>query len=516
MTTSISNPIIPGFFPDPSICRVGEDYYLVNSSFEYFPAIPIWHSKDLVHWVQIGNAIDRESQGLNLDVNVSGGVQACTIRYHKGTYYIVSTCVGKTWPRLDYHFIIHSKDPRGPWSDVIYIQDAPGIDASLFFDDDGKCYFHANRQIEPNTQGIDAEIWAQELDLSSYQLIGEEHPLWCGTGGKYPEGPHIYKRNGYYYLLIAEGGTGHWHTITSARATSIFGPYTSNPRNPILTHKHLSSQYPIQNVGHGDLVETIDGQWFMVCLGVQPRGNYIPENSTTMDEGGHLSNLGRETFLVPVLWEDDISFVAAPYSGKVELNFNCNLIANRHSLESENQMFKWITPRRSINHFASFLSHNKVKITGGEPLMYDGFVSLVARRLTSWKDCASVVVDVQSLHTQDRAGLCLYYSYQSFISIDLLSQNDELILQVTSHHFNNTSILYSKQINTSLITLAMEMDDLVARMSFTQDKDSDQITCDTSHLNSKMSGGHTGCLVGIYVCGCSTVTFDYTNFGKIS
>lgn len=185
---TFSNPILPGFYPDPSICRVGDDYYLVNSSFEYFPAIPIWHSKDLIHWEQIGNAIDRKEQGLRLDdVAVSGGIQACTIRYHEGVYYITSTCVEREWPRLDYNFIITATDPAGPWSEVHYLQDAPGIDSSLFFDTDGKAYFHANRTRKNATHNGDSEIWVQEIDLETFELVGERHGLWHGTGGNFPE-----------------------------------------------------------------------------------------------------------------------------------------------------------------------------------------------------------------------------------------------------------------------------------------------------------------------------------------
>ncbi len=251
------NPIISGFYPDPSICRVGDDYYLVNSSFEYFPAIPVWHSRDLVHWELISHAIDRVEQGLKLDaVSPSGGVQAPTIRYHQGVFYITSTCVGKAWPRLDYHFIVFATDPHGPWSAVHYIQNAPGIDCSLFFDEDGQCYFLANREKLLAKQGGDTEIWISRFDVTTFQLMGEQIALWDGTGGNFPEGPHLYKRHGGYYLLIAEGGTCHFHTVTMARSQNIFGPYVPYERNPVLTHKHLHRTYPIQNVGHADLVET--------------------------------------------------------------------------------------------------------------------------------------------------------------------------------------------------------------------------------------------------------------------
>lgn len=291
MKGTYRNPILPGFYPDPSICRVGEDYYLVTSSFEYFPGLPIFHSRDLVHWHQIGHVLDRPSQ-LPLDhIRPSGGLYAPTIRYHSGTYYVICTLV-------DGHdksgnFFVTAPEPGGPWSEPHWLDDAPGIDPSLFFDEDGRAWYCGNRVRENPRYKGDSEIWLQELNLQAFQLTGPKYTLWNGAlrGAGWPEAPHIYKIHGIYYLMIAEGGTGHNHAVTIARSQSLTGPYDGNPRNPILTHRHLGLDYPIVGTGHADLVETQTGEWWMVALAMRPYGGYY-------------YNLGRESFLTPVAWEE--------------------------------------------------------------------------------------------------------------------------------------------------------------------------------------------------------------------
>jgi xylan 1,4-beta-xylosidase len=271
-----SNPIIPGFYSDPSICRVGGDYYLVTSSFEYFPGVPIFHSKDLVHWRQIGHVLTRKSQ-LNLDKTYSsGGIFAPTLRFHDGTFYMITTKVGGSGG----NFYVTATNAAGPWSEPVWL-DREGIDPSLFFDDDGKVYY--TRQVD----GEHGYSGQQILNLQSGKLEGDRHELWRGTGGVWPEGPHLYKLNGRYYLMISEGGTSYNHSLTVARSDSPWGPFAPDPDNPILTHRNLPDN-PFQALGHGDLVETPDG-WWAVFLGFRP-------------QGGQFHHLGRETFLAPVTW----------------------------------------------------------------------------------------------------------------------------------------------------------------------------------------------------------------------
>jgi alpha-N-arabinofuranosidase len=275
---TFKNPVIPGFYPDPSICKAGDDYYTVHSTFEYFPGVPVMHSKDLVHWQLIGYCLTHKSQ-LPLDkMRASGGIYAPTIRYNNGTFYMITTNVDAGG-----NFYVTAKNPAGPWSEPVWL-DSSGMDPSLFFDNDGKIYY-----IRHEGQG-DGFIAQRILNLETGKLEGALTKIWGGTGGVWAEGPHMYKINGKYYLMISEGGTSYDHSVTVARSDSPWGPFESDPNNPILTHRHLSN-HPIQVIGHADMVKTPAG-WWLVCLGVRP-------------QGGRFHHIGRETFLAPVAFNKE-------------------------------------------------------------------------------------------------------------------------------------------------------------------------------------------------------------------
>ena len=292
----LRNPVIAGFHPDPSLCRVGKDFYLVTSSFEYVPGVPIFHSRDLVHWRQIGHCLTRPSQ-LPLPLTVpSLGIWAPTIRYRNGTFYMVTTNVdrltaGREQPS---NFYVTTDDPAGAWSEPIWVEQT-GIDPSLFFDDDGRVYltstFPASNALAAPAADPGSGIQQSELDIATGRLVTEPRVIWSGTGGAWPEGPHLYKIHGRYYLMIAEGGTDYGHMETIARSGTPWGPWEAYLRNPILSHRSYHS--PIQATGHADLVEAQDGSWWLVCLGVRPQ------------PGSTLHHLGRETFITPVVWDDE-------------------------------------------------------------------------------------------------------------------------------------------------------------------------------------------------------------------
>jgi xylan 1,4-beta-xylosidase len=278
-TSGFDEPVIAGMAPDPSVCRVGDDYYLVTSTFEYFPGVPVYHSKDLIHWQLIGHALTRPSQLPLVRLTRNGGIWAPTIRYHDGTFYMVTTL------KTEGHgnFFVHTKDPAGEWSEPIGL-DQGGIDPSLFFDDDGKVY------LTTGGGGCATRICQSEIDIKSGKRLSDIKPLWNGTGGSSPEGPHLYKLKGYYYLMIAEGGTEYGHGETIARSQSPWGPFESYSRNPILTHRNFKAS-PIQGTGHADLIQASDDSWWLVFLGFRTAG-------------GLYHHLGRETFLAPVTWSD--------------------------------------------------------------------------------------------------------------------------------------------------------------------------------------------------------------------
>lgn len=287
------NPILAGCYPDPSICRKGNDYYLVNSSFSYYPGIPIWHSTDLVHWKQIGHVLNRHSQ-LNLQKNrLNGGIYAPDIKYnpYNDTFYLVTTnCSGGG------NFYVTCKDPQqGNWSDPVYLPEVTGIDPAIFFDEDGRTYVVHNTEPEgqPLYDGHRA-IRIHELDLTTGKTIGKSKVIINGgvdisTRPVWIEGPHLYKINGVYYLMAAEGGTAINHREVVFKATNPMGPYTPCAVNPILTQMDLPADRPdaVTCTGHADLVQTPAGDWWAVFLGVRP--------GTTC---------GRETFMLPVTWQE--------------------------------------------------------------------------------------------------------------------------------------------------------------------------------------------------------------------
>lgn len=273
------NPIICGFNPDPSICRVDEDYYLVTSTFEFFPGIPVYHSRDLVNWTQIGNCIECADWLPYEKVGPSGGMWAPTIRYYKGKFYVTATFQGFG------NFVISTDNPASGWSKPVKV-DMGGIDPSLFFEN-GKAYYCTNER------GADPKeaISLAEIDVETGKLCSEIRQIWNGIGGGFLEAPHVYHIGEWYYLLTAEGGTGLNHMITVARSREIWGPYESYHDNPILTNRNDTTKQ-IACAGHGDLVEDMNGNWWMVHLGTRPANNF-------------LSHVGRETFLMPVTWENE-------------------------------------------------------------------------------------------------------------------------------------------------------------------------------------------------------------------
>lgn len=271
------NPIIKGFNPDPSICRVGNEYYLAASSFEYFPGIPIYHSTDLVNWVQLGNAIDRPGQLPMALAKPSGGIWAPTLRYHRGTFYLTATFAERG------NFIITSPTPGTGWSDPVWVEMA-GLDPSLFFEDDALYYCANDFGRAEQGEGISVA----RVDPVTGRTLSPITRIWQGTGGGFLEAPHLYHVGDWYYLFAAEGGTGLNHMETVARSRQLLGPYAGDPENPLLTNRHDTTKQALC-CGHADLVEDTAGNWWIVHLGIRPAA-------------GSMSHLGRETFLTPICW----------------------------------------------------------------------------------------------------------------------------------------------------------------------------------------------------------------------
>jgi len=299
---SYRNPILSGFYPDPSMVRAGDAYYLVTSTFVWFPGVPIFKSTDLVNWTQIGHVLDRPSLLPVEGQGVSRGTFAPTLRFHNGVFYMITTMVDAGG-----NFYVTATDPSGPWSDPVWLPDVDGIDPSIFFDDDGRAYITNNGppDYEPLYEGHRA-IWIQEFDYEAGKSIGPRkvivdggvdlsaEPIWI-------EAPHILRIDDWYYLIAAEGGTAYNHSEVVFRSRDVFGPYEPGPANPILTQRTLdrTRSFPVTTAGHADFVQIPNGDWWAVFLACRPY-----EES--------MYNTGRETFMHPVTWQDGWPMILDP------------------------------------------------------------------------------------------------------------------------------------------------------------------------------------------------------------
>lgn len=294
------SPVLPGLHPDPSACRVGEHVYLVTSSFGYHPGLPIHRSRDLRQWDLVGHVLEGDSWLPLSGLALSDGIWAPTIRWHAGRFIVVVTVARDRTGSTSY--LTTATDAAGPWTPPVPLEGV-GIDPDRFVDDDGRAWVSVARDATVPGKGP-GEIWMRELDLETLDLVGPEHVLWHGAlAGQWIEAPHIYRRGGRYHLICAEGGTGRHHSVTAASSDVVTGPYTTDPRSPLLTHRHLGEGASVQCVGHADLVESADGAWWALVLGTRPI------------DGHHA--LGRETFLAPVAW-DERGPVIAPGVGRLE------------------------------------------------------------------------------------------------------------------------------------------------------------------------------------------------------
>lgn len=350
------NPIIKGFNPDPSICRVDDDFYLVTSTFEFFPGVPVYHSKNLVNWELVNYCLTKDSQLPLEEARSSDGIYAPTIRYYNGTFFMTTTNVS-----YGGNFIVHTKDVYGEWSEPAYV-DQGGIDPSLFWDDDGTCYFVSNG-LDENGR---VSIFLCTLDPFTGKKYTETKLISYGCGGRYPEAPHIYKKNGYYYLMLAEGGTEYGHMETMQRSKNIWGPFEPCPHNPILSHRDAPG--PIQATGHADLVEDQNGNWHLVCLAIRPI------------KGMQLHHLGRESFLAPVIWDEN-GWPHVGNNGKIDFEMEGHLpgpvpqpVSNDFcdSFDGEKLDLKWSFVRnpRKENYI---LENGHIVLKGGDDCLSTPF-----------------------------------------------------------------------------------------------------------------------------------------------
>ena len=325
----MSTLVIPGFYSDPSICRVGDTYYTAHSSFEYVPGVPVFRSTDLLTWTLVGNALTSPRHLPPTVGAANSGIYAPTIRHGQGRFWLVTTDITRI---RDGHLIVSAEDPAGPWSEPVFVTGTLGIDPDLMWDEDGICRL-TWKSYHPAHPGI----LSAPVDPVTGTLLAEPQPLWQGTGLQTPEGPHLYRIDGWWYLLLAEGGTERGHAVTVARSRHLDGPWETPPRNPILTHR--STDHAVQNVGHADLVETSDGAWAMVYHGVRPGG-----------QTPHFHVNGRETFLAGVDWADGWPVIDEDRYGPVAADHSFT-----DRFDSPDLHPRWVAPGISPAAFATVI-----------------------------------------------------------------------------------------------------------------------------------------------------------------
>ena len=484
------NPVITGFFPDPSVVRVGEDYYLVNSTFQYFPAIVIQHSKDLVHWEIIGHGIT-ENEYLDLtDKEDSHGIWAPDISYHNGLYYIFAPLrlnnskAGEKTP-LRQMLVMTSGKPEGPYSKPITFN-IDAIDPSHFIDDDGTHYMIS-------TPGITIT----KLNNDCTEIVDPPKTVWPGTGLRAAEGPHIFKKDGYYYAILAEGGTGYGHQISVGRSENLYGPYEASPYNPVMTQKDPAS--PIQRAGHGKIVQTQNGDWWMMYLCGRPNG-------------GNFTTVGRETALDPVQWTDDGWFTVNHLQGPSTIQTAPALPTVIYEelyfddFDDEKLALNWHFVRNPKNELWS-LEERK-----GFLRMYTGDYDLndlrayntLVRREKDHAYTATTKLEFNPSKNGEQAGLTCYYGIYNYIKLFMVHDNGWKIRLVENRAGSQTCIGESPNINQSVVYLKVDVCKQERRFYYSFDNKQwvlVGVVEDARFLSDE--GGqvgkrHTGTQVGIY------------------
>lgn len=497
------NPILSGYYPDPSITRVGEDYYLINSTFTHYPGLPVFHSRDLVSWKQIGNAINRPGQFSFQGLRSSRGIFAPDISHNNGVFYIVTTCVD-----CGGNVVMTATDPAGPWSDPKPVKFG-GIDPSIFWDTDGKAYMVNNGDpIETPRYDGHRAIWVQEFDPKTLSMVGERTLIVNGgvdisTKPIWIEGPHLLKRGEYYYLIAAEGGTGDQHSQVVFRSTSVRGPFLPYEHNPILSQRSLDGKRanPVTSAGHAKFVQTQNGEWWATFLATRPYG---PD----------LYNIGRETFLLPVTWKDGWPMVlepgkripftaprpnlpaqprpAQPFSGDISYvdEFTGSALSDQ-----------WIGVRTPATPFYKLEKGQLVLASGGQLGDLKSTPAFIGRRQQHHNARVSTTVSFSPGQDGDRAGLLAYQSDEShlFYGISRIAGKNVVALYTRAKSKEDV-LVASAPLTGDTVTLTMQAEGGSMAFSYTAGGKTATLAdkVDATLLSTRKAGGFVGTVIGPY------------------
>lgn len=504
------NPILPGWYSDPSVCTNGEgDYFLVTSTFTYFPGVPIFHSRDLVNWKQIGHVLNRASQLVNMEgQHVSGGIFAPAISYNpqNKTYYMITTNVGAG------NFFVKTQDPFGEWSEPVMLPEVGGIDPSFFFDEDGKAYIVNNDDAPNNKPEYSGHrtIRIQEFDVKTDKTIGPrkilvnkganpaDKPIWI-------EGPHLYKINGKYFLMSAEGGTSDWHSEVIFRSDSPMGKFLPWKNNPILTQRHLNSDRPnsVTCAGHADLIQTKEGDWWAVFLACRPINNQF-------------ENLGRETFLMPVKWSEDgfpymtqgddlVPMISKRDGVKRDSTVTFGNFEVVDNFDSPTLDMTWMTLRTaaldlySLTETPGYLTLKCADVSASEKKT----PAFVTRRMQHHKFECSTRMLFEPSDDKEAAGLLLFKDegHQYFFCMSKTGDKKYLSLKQIGEK-NQT--LASQEIEANVKEVYLKVVSQGIGYDFYYSLNSDKKwkllfkDLDASYLSTAVAGGFTGTTIGMY------------------
>lgn len=499
------NPILAGFYPDPSICKVNDNYYLITSSFSYFPGIPIFKSSDLVNWEQLGHIMDRPSQLDTEGQRISRGLFAPTITYHDGTYYVTSTHIDKGG-----NFIVTASDPAGPWSDPHWLSEVEGIDPSLFIDN-GKMYVIYNSTPPENQPLYEGHRTIRMREINQTTLKAKEKETILVNGGtdlsKKPvwiEGPHLYKINNFYYLMCAEGGTAYNHSEVVFRSKKITGPYEPWDQNPILTQRQLdpSRSYPVTTTGHADMVQTDNGEWWAVFLGCRPYGdNYY--------------NIGRETFLAPVEWKDGWPVInpdfeevqysyPTPYGNGIDTTdfpYNGNFKFTDEFKEDTLAMHYVFlrTPKEKWYNLQNDNLTMKVRSESASGLSNPSFIG---HRQQHHKGSAATSLDFQPGSVFEKAGLIAFQSENNYYLLCKTTDGEKDMIALYASTTDSLRLLESAGIpNTQPVELKITFDRSKYSFYYATLSGNWQLlkdNVDGTFLSTKVAGGFVGSVIAMY------------------